>query len=97
MPLNLASANFVISNRVIDVYTYCTHETVKTKTITQFTKPLSLRIVIATITFGMGINCSVVQHVIHWSLPADSEMYVQECGRGGRDGKLSCGTIIVTQ
>ena len=32
--------------------------------------------------------------MIHWDVPADSDMYVQESGRGGRDGKLSCATIL---
>lgn len=87
------SPNYVI-NRVVDIYTHCTHETVKNKIITQFTKPSPLRVVIATIAFGMGINCPDVRHVIHWGVPADAEMYVQESGRAGRDGKLSCATIL---
>ena len=57
-------------------------------------KESPLRIVIATIAFGMGINCPDVQHVIHWGIPADAEMYMQESGRGGRDGLLSCATIL---
>lgn len=87
------SANFVV-NRVVDVYTHCTHESVKSKIVAQFTKPSTLRVVIATVAFGMGINCPDVRHVIHWGVPADVEMYVQESGRAGRDGKLSCATIL---
>ena len=87
------SANYVV-NRLVDMYTHCTHETVKNKIIAQFTKPSPLRIVIATIAFGMGINCPDVRHVVHWGVPSDAEMYVQESGRGGRDGKLSCATIL---
>ena len=56
-------------------------------------KKSPLRIVIATIAFGMGINCPDVRHVIHWDVPVDVEMYTQESGRGGRDGILSCATI----
>ena len=85
-----------IINRVVDMYTHCTHETVKDKIIKQFTKPPSLRIVIATIAFAMGINCPDVRHVIHWGVPSDAEMYVQESGRAGRDGKLSCATIWIS-
>ena len=89
----MGSPNYVI-NRVVDMYSHCTHETVKNKLITQFTRPSPLRIIIATIAFGMGINCPDVRHVIHWGVPADAEMYVQETGRAGRDGKLSYATIL---
>ena len=62
---------------------HCTNETVKNKLIAQFTRPSPLRIIIATIAFGMGINCPDVRHVIHWGVPADAEMYVQETRRAG--------------
>ena len=35
--------------RVMDMYTHCTHETVKNKLITQFMKTSPLRVIIATI------------------------------------------------
>ena len=43
-------ANNVIY-RMVDVYTVCTHDSVKKKIITQFTKESPLRVVIATIAF----------------------------------------------
>ena len=53
-----------------------------------------LRIVIATIAFGMGIDCADIRQIIHWGVPADAEMYVQESGRAGRDGLQSCAIIL---
>ena len=40
----------------------------------------TLRLVIATMSFGMGIDCSDLRRVIHWGLPSTIEDYVQETG-----------------
>ena len=81
--------------RLVDMYMSVTVDSVKEQIVKSFCDPSgNLRVVICTVAFGMGLDCPNVRNILHWGPSTDLEGYIQESGRGGRDGKKCESTIM---
>lgn len=96
--LHPPSAPNLVKYRLVGMYTACTHPSVKEAILSAFTNAQSpLRIVVATIAFGMGLDCPNIRRVIHWGMSSDIESYLQETGRGGRDNQPAKALLYYTK
>ena len=80
--------------RLVEMFTSVTDADHKSKIIQLFKEDTKLKVIIATIAFGMGIDCPNVRQIIHVGLPDDLCSYIQETGRAGRDGEASMVTLL---
>ncbi|KAL9959207.1 hypothetical protein ACROYT_G036304 [Oculina patagonica] len=54
-----------------------------------------IRVLIATIAYGMRIDCKGVKDVIHYGPPQNLERYLQESGRAERSAEANCRPMIL--
>lgn len=84
--------------RLVEMFHGGTPETVKQHIVMQLGNSGScLRVVICTVAFGMGVNCTNVHESVHFGSPKSVECYVQESGRIGRDGADSISRILYNE
>lgn len=80
----------ILPFRMISLFTAASRQEIREETLQEFCKPGStLRLIIATTAFGLGVDCSCISRIINWDAPITLEELVQESGRAGRDGSDS--------
>lgn len=82
-------------NRIVDMFHSCTEPCIKDNILKSFKLSTRLRVVIATVAFGMGVDVSDIRNVLHFGACEDIETYVQAVGRAGRDRNTSFAILAV--
>ena len=79
---------------IVTIYHSKTPEHIKQKVVSSLLEEnRNCRIAIAKSALGMGVNIPNIRQILHYGAPPDLESYLQEVGRGGRDGKPCKATL----
>jgi superfamily II DNA or RNA helicase len=82
-------------NRIVAMFHRSTAQANKDHVLNMFPKENSkIRLLIATVAFGMGINIPDIRVVINYGAPSTIEAFSQESGRAGRDGNPSFSILL---
>ena len=60
-------------------------------------KSNEVQVLVATKAFGMGVNLPNVRHIINVGLTENLSLWMQECGRAGRDGEKAFAHLFVCE
>ena len=75
-----------VLNKVVDMFHGSSHANTQDRIVERYREEdSSLRCIVATVAFGMGIQVKNIRYIINWGPPADILTYWQEVGRCGRD------------
>ena len=80
--------------RLVGMFHGSTDSSVKNTMLKMFCASSCLRIMIATVAFGMGVDCQDVTQVIHLGPPESVDSYIQETGLAGRNGSVSLALLM---
>lgn len=83
--------------RIIGMYHSCIGEEMEEHVLREFTTSDStMRCLVSTVAFGMGVNVSDIAQVIHWGASKSILSFWQEVGRCARDGRQGQAYLYAT-
>ena len=92
---NMYIGNKGNNNCLVEMLRSCTPSANKEYFIKSFQQGCGvIRVLMATIAFGMGVNCQAVSRVIHFAPSKNIESYAQETGRAGRNGSQAIAYLL---
>lgn len=81
--------------RIVEIFAGPTSTELKEHIMATFSDCKSqLRILVATIAFGMGMDIPDIRQIVHYGIPPSAEHYVQQSGQAGRDGQHAVAVAI---
>jgi superfamily II DNA helicase RecQ len=84
-----------VKTRLFAMFHHSTRKRIKKIVLDQFGKVESkIRVVIATVCYGMGIDVKDVHMVIQWGCPRSMEEFYQEAGRAGRNPTMPAYSLL---
>ena len=85
----------VAKNMLIGMYHHNTLEKHKKRIINSlYSSEGTCRVTFCTNALGMGINFPNIRYIVHYGPPRNIEDFIQEVGRGGRDGKPAVAILL---
>ena len=85
-----------ITSGMVEMYHSRIDEFNRDNIVRDFSNPNGhIRVLIATIAYGMGINCQGVKSILHYGPSRNVEAYLQESGRAGRDSSDMCKALVL--
>ena len=79
---------------MVDIFTSVTDTQHKNLTISFFAKSSHLIVVVATVAFGLGLNCTDVHQIVCVGMSDDLDSYIQETGCAGSEGQPALITLL---
>lgn len=83
-------------NRIFAMFHLTTSEKIKADVCSSFRNEHGIiRVVLCSTSFSMGLDVKGVHTVVHYGPANDTDDYLQESGRAGRDPNVQCNAVLL--